>query len=86
MIRKRDELAPSTKPGHRQATARAEKQPADDAEARRKSSEVPPLPPPSPRHSGMHPKKRHTVPAPSATVDEVVADMSKDPRREDDDD
>jgi hypothetical protein len=85
MIRKRDEGAPSTKPGHRQAAARAQP-PATEAPPRRKSSEVPTLPPPSPHHSGMRAKKRTTIPAPSATVDEVVADLRDDPRCERDDD
>jgi hypothetical protein len=77
--RKRDDVAPSTKPGHRLAAARAQDPAAD------KRSEMPTLPPPAatPRESGMR-AKRKTPPSPSATVDEVVADLTRDPRREDD--
>jgi hypothetical protein len=83
--RKRDDAVPSTKPGHRLAVGRARKAPESDGTLRRKRSEVPTLPPPAatPRTSGMRPKRR-SVPAPSATVDEVVADLSRDPRREKD--
>jgi hypothetical protein len=64
---------PSTRPGHRQAAAS------------RKPSEAPTLPPPPPKNSFMRPKKRATsTRAPSAKVDEVVADMKNDPRREED--
>jgi hypothetical protein len=81
--RKRDDAAPSTKPGHRLAGAGTRKAPESDGTVRRKRSEMPTLPPPppaTPRSSGMR-SKRKTI-APSATVDEVVADLSRDPRRE----
>jgi hypothetical protein len=93
--RKRDEAVPSTKPGHRLAAGRARKGPESDGTVRRKRSEMPTLPPPpatprssgmppaTPRASGMRPKRR-SLPAPSATVDEVVADLTHDPRREKD--
>jgi len=74
--RAREETVPPTKPGHR----------LGEAEAARKgaASEVPTLPPP-PKNSYMRPKKRATPSrAPSARVDEVVADLKNDPRREDD--
>jgi hypothetical protein len=96
-IRKREDEIPSTKPGHRQgaavresasaqrAVASTAKEPETTAVDRRKRSEVPTLPPPpTPRHSGMR-AKRQTIPAPSATVDEVVADLSHDPRCDNDD-
>ena len=73
--RDRDEEAiPSTRPGHRQA-----------ASSRKATSEAPTLPPPPPKNSFMRPKKRATsTRAPSAKVDEVVADMTNNPRREED--
>ena len=85
--RKRDDVAPSTKPEHRLATARTgtrpdERRPEDEAQKRSEMPTVPP-PPANPRRSGMR-SKRKTMPSPSATVDEVVADLSNDPRREDD--
>jgi hypothetical protein len=43
-----------------------------------------PPPPATARRSGMR-SKRKTTGTPSATVDEVVADLSQDPRRETDD-
>jgi hypothetical protein len=100
--RKRDEAIPSTKPGHRLATARGGRPPAGriaepraneprandsraSQDAARKRSEMPTLPPPpaTPRRSGMRAKRKSI--SPSATVDEVVADLSRDPRREDED-
>jgi len=84
--RKRDDVAPSTKPGHRLAGDRAQKaRDVDPADAAKKRSEVPTLPPPpaTPRHSGMR-ARRTSISAPSATVDVVVADLTHDPRREDD--
>jgi hypothetical protein len=80
--RKRDDSVPSTKPGHRLAGAGTRKATESDGTVRRKRSEMPTLPPPpaTPRSSGMR-SKRKTI-APSATVDEVVADLSRDPRRE----
>jgi hypothetical protein len=96
--RKRDEAIPSTKRGHRLATARGGRPPAGrtaepranepraNENAARKRSEMPTLPPPAatPRRSGMR-AKRKSIGTPSATVDEVVADLSRDPRREDED-
>ena len=38
------------------------------------------------RHSGMRTTRRQGKSTPAATVDEVVADMSQDPRRERDED
>jgi hypothetical protein len=38
------------------------------------------IPPPKPKDSGVRPNARKSIPA--ATVDEVTADLSKDPRRE----
>jgi hypothetical protein len=58
-------------------------------EDRRRRSEAPTMPPPPPaegkgatetRTSGMRPKKR--VSGPAAAIDEVTADMTRDPRRE----
>lgn len=55
-------------------------------------SEVPTVPPPpkgtsaeepaEPRTSGVQPRKPRESGSPRATVDEVTADLSKDPRRE----
>jgi hypothetical protein len=76
--RAREDAVPSTKPGHRLGEA---------AVARKNASEVPTLPPPPPKNSHMRPKRKsatRSIPAPQATVDEVVADMTNDPRREDD--
>ena len=84
--RKRDATPPPTMPGHRHgAIPRAEPREVDPGAAR-KRSEAPTLPPPkaTEKTSGMRAKRR-TMPAPAATVDEVVADMSNDPRREDED-
>jgi hypothetical protein len=77
--RAREEAIPPTKPGHRLGEATA---------ARKNASEAPTLPPPPPKNSHMRPKKRassRSIRAPSATVDEVVADLTNDPRREDED-
>jgi hypothetical protein len=77
--RAREEAIPPTKPGHRLG---------EEAAARKNASEMPTLPPPPPKNSHMRPKKKantRSIPAPSVTVDEVVADMTNDPRREDDD-
>jgi hypothetical protein len=83
--RRRDE-APSTQPGHRLAAARGGQKKPAPAPGSVRRSEAATLPPPAAtdRRSGMR-AKRTSVPAPSATVDEVVADLSRDPRREDDD-
>ncbi len=57
-----------------------------------KHSQAPTVPPkgkkaaPEPRSSGVAPRRSRKTDAPGATVDEVVADLSKDPRRERDDD
>jgi hypothetical protein len=89
--RKRDESIPSTKPGHRLAAAR-DRDPRQDRDhkvsdtdgAKEKRREAATLPPPAtPRSSGIR-AKRKSIASPSATVDEVIADLSKDPRREDD--
>jgi hypothetical protein len=62
----------------------------DDDDERRRASEAPTLPPPAtdaahrrgrePITSGMRPRK--PAEASAAIVDEVTADLSKDPRRE----
>ncbi len=86
--RKRDETFPPTMPGHRVAAAR---KPQGDASSRQRS-EAPTLPPPPrsgspvrraspPRASGIRAKRTSSA----ATVDEVVADLTNDPRREEDD-
>jgi hypothetical protein len=70
--------------------------------SKRELSEAPTLPPPPPgddagpptrpsvrageRTSGVRAPRRKGAEHPSATVDEVTADMSRDPRRERDDD
>ncbi len=77
--RAREEAIPPTKPGHRLA---------EETAARKNASEAPTLPPPPPKDSHMRPKRRastRSVRPPSAKVDEVVADMTNDPRREDED-
>jgi hypothetical protein len=73
---------PPTQPGHRLAAARGRG--PRETDSVRKRSELPTVPPPAatPRNSGIRPKRK-SLPAPSATVDEVVADLTKDPRRED---
>ncbi|MGO9836937.1 MAG: hypothetical protein ACLP1X_22300 [Polyangiaceae bacterium] len=62
--------------------------------SKRDRAEAPTIPPPKiserasgrkaseGRNSGMRAKKREQSAHPAATVDEVTADMSKDPRRE----
>ncbi len=96
--RRREDPIPATQPGHRLAArtqARNPKSAAIEPGARRREdagsrrseapgrSEATTLPPPATeRRSGMRSKR--TSVSPSATVDEVVADLSKDPRREDD--
>jgi hypothetical protein len=60
--------------------------------SKRARAEAPTLPPPppskrgekpaEPRPSGMKTRKPRTTDSPGAKVDEVTADMSKDPRRE----
>ncbi len=63
--------------------------------SKRERAEEPTLPPPpaskrsgraaeprAPRESAMKARKPRASDAPSATVDEVTADLSKDPRRE----
>jgi hypothetical protein len=59
--------------------------------SKRERAEVPTLPPPrakrptrpaEPRPSGVKPRNPRPSDGPSATVDEVTADLSKDPRRE----
>jgi hypothetical protein len=58
--------------------------------SKRARAEEPTLPPPKskrtqpamPRPSGVKQRKPHASESPAATVDEVTADLSKDPRRE----
>jgi hypothetical protein len=59
--------------------------------SKRARAEEPTLPPPPkskrtqpsmPRPSGVKPRKPRASEGPAATVDEVTADLSKDPRRE----
>jgi hypothetical protein len=86
-----------TKPGHGRTDAVRPTARASLAAANRKASEAPTEPPPAPEDevrvsipipkatvkvSGVRPKRRG---APAATIDEVTADMTKDPRRDDDD-
>lgn len=49
---------------------------------KREKAEAPTVPPPAraPKRSTVRPKQRQSIPA--ATVDEVVADLKNDPRRE----
>jgi hypothetical protein len=83
--RKRDETPPPTMPGHRLGGTPRPRQDQGSPLAR-KRSEAPTMPPPAQKTSGMRPKRR--TPSSSshaATVDEVVADLSNDPRREEED-
>ncbi len=70
------------------STARHE---TPSAKARRERSEAPTIPPPPknpkrrktlPRTSGIKVREERRPGPPGASVDEVVADLSKDPRRE----
>lgn len=92
---------PVTKPAMRRAKGQPVRTSSPVPKNKRASSEAPTLPPPSrtkqerdarlapdaseTRNSGMR-SKRQARSGPAATVDEVVADLSKDPRREHDDD
>jgi hypothetical protein len=87
-----------TKPGRPKPPEPRRSGPAPST--KREASEAPTLPPPAieevpptrpsgraaARNSGLRSRKPATSDHPSATVDEVTADMSKDPRREVDDD
>ena len=88
MTRKRPHRAPPsgiprespTKPGRRRGHAAAAKA-ASERETLPPPAE-PSIPPAQPKNSGVRPRPRTSIPA--ATVDEVTADLSKDPRRDDD--
>ncbi len=82
---------PETSPGvtRKRPTARTS---GAAPKSKRARAEAPTLPPPAPaskrgdkpdtRPSGMKARKPRTTDSPGATVDEVTADLSKDPRRE----
>jgi hypothetical protein len=85
-----------TKPGRKKVDEEREARTSGPAPKKKHPSEVPTLPPPppsssskggrksiEPRMSGFRPRKPSTV---AATVDEVTADLSRDPRRDKDDD
>jgi hypothetical protein len=92
---------PVTKPATRRAKGQPTPTSSPVPKSKRERSEAPTLPPPrargqerdpgsvadpnDARHSGMR-ARRPTRSTPAATVDEVVADLSKDPRREHDED
>jgi hypothetical protein len=96
-LRKREE-PPSTKPGHRAGAATAAARTRsitpppstmpERADDRRNRSEAPTIPPPPEtapdKRSGIRAKRKGKTPN-AATVDEVVADLSRDPRREEED-
>jgi hypothetical protein len=74
---------PTTKPGRRKQaaqTALAAKVRASERETLPPPPEEPSIPPAQGTHSGVRPRPRTSIPA--ATVDEVTADLTKDPRRE----
>ncbi len=89
-----------TKPAVTRAKGPESRRSSPAPKTKRELSEAPTLPPPAieevpptrpsgrpgGRTSGMRARKPVTSDHPSATVDEVTADMSKDPRREADDD
>jgi hypothetical protein len=88
-----------TKPGVARRKAPESRRSNPAPKTKRELSEAPTLPPPpieevpptrrsgrpGDRTSGMRTRKPAVSDHPSATVDEVTADMSKDPRREADD-
>jgi len=91
---------PDTEPELRKAPEVGERTSGLAPKKRRHPSEAPTDPPPPPpppttrrggksterpRTSGVQQRKGRTSDTPAATVDEVVADLSKDPRREKDD-
>jgi hypothetical protein len=93
---------PVTKPGSRRPKGPVVRSSEPAPKSRRERAEAPTLPPPKVvkdertsrptpgvedgRHSGVRGRRPAPPSIPAATVDEVVADLSKDPRRERDDD
>jgi hypothetical protein len=91
-----------TKPGPFRSRAPESRRSNPAPKTKRELAEAPTLPPPPPsedvvpptrpsgragdRTSGVRTQRGKPSGHPSATVDEVTADMSKDPRRERDDD
>jgi hypothetical protein len=84
---------PETQPdlSRKRPTARTSGAAPKSKRARSEAPTLPPsAPPPSkrgqkagePRPSGVKARKPRTTDSPGATVDEVTADLSKDPRRE----
>jgi hypothetical protein len=92
---------PVTKPATRRPKAPPVRTSTPVPKSKRERAEAPTIPPPGRpkqergthvtsdandvRHSGMR-ARRPSRSAPAATVDEVVADLSKDPRRDHDED
>ena len=90
---------PVTKPATRRAKGQPVRSSTPVPKGKRERAEAPTIPPPGlakqeratraasdeVRHSGMR-ARRSSRSAPAATVDEVVADLSKDPRRDHDED
>jgi hypothetical protein len=83
---------PITKPGVRRPKEHAQRQSGPASKDKRSKHEAPTLPPPPPKASSkpgrdptktsyVRPRKRRES---AATIDEVTADLSKDPRREKD--
>jgi hypothetical protein len=90
---------PATRPDARRPKVSAGRTSAPAPKSTRERAEAPTLPPPravenervskpheDARLSGMRSRRPRLPSSPAATVDEVVADLSKDPRRERDDD
>ena len=91
---------PVTKPATRRAKGLAVRTSSPVPKNKRERAEAPTVPPPGmakeqrrsrspeeatePRPSGMRSRRLAQTISPAATVDEVVADLSKDPRREHD--
>jgi hypothetical protein len=93
---------PVTKPATRRAKGPMVRSSSPVPKSKRERAEAPTLPPPGKtkeerkvrvsdetadaRPSGMRSRRATRSSTPAATVDEVVADLSKDPRRERDED
>lgn len=101
MARKKRFPEEETKPGVARPRPQEARRSSPAPKTKREASEAPTLPPPpieegipptrpsgraGVRNSGMRSRKPAVSDHPSATVDEVTADLSKDPRREADDD
>jgi hypothetical protein len=85
MTRKRPQRVPSTRIPRESPTKPGRRKPAANAASERETLPPPAdgqsLPPAQTTNSGVRPRPRRSIPA--ATVDEVTADLTKDPRRED---